>query len=133
MELQGTVNLVNFLYHHRRTLGNESGSGVLWVDAICINQNDVPERNKQVLLMRQVYEKAASTIVWLGVERKEFEKGLLLIERAPKTPVSGALNRGNYDYTEMLVDMNPWLEDEENVALVKVPSHPDSQICVYGR
>ncbi len=76
--------------------------------------------------MRQVYEKAVSTIVWLGVEKQQHEKGFLLIERAPKVPASGATPRGNYEYAEMLVDMNPWLEEEENVALVKVKSRPSS-------
>ncbi|KAK3312553.1 heterokaryon incompatibility protein-domain-containing protein [Apodospora peruviana] len=38
----------------------------LWIDAICINQNDVQERSQQVLLMQRIYGHAEQVIVWLG-------------------------------------------------------------------
>lgn len=38
----------------------------LWVDAVCINQSDVQEKNAQIPLMRQIYENGAETIIWLG-------------------------------------------------------------------
>jgi hypothetical protein len=38
----------------------------LWVDAICINQEDVMERNYQVSLMAFIYPRAKEVIVWLG-------------------------------------------------------------------
>lgn len=38
----------------------------LWIDAICINQSDIPERGQQVLLMRQIYGQAETVCVWLG-------------------------------------------------------------------
>ncbi|KAE9380966.1 hypothetical protein N431DRAFT_459871 [Stipitochalara longipes BDJ] len=41
---------------------------VLWVDAICINQSDVSEKNIQVPLMREIYEFANKTVVWFGEE-----------------------------------------------------------------
>ncbi|KAL7928859.1 heterokaryon incompatibility protein domain-containing protein [Trichoderma chlorosporum] len=38
----------------------------LWVDAICINQHDVPERNSQVSLMGLIYRYAHEVLCWLG-------------------------------------------------------------------
>ncbi|RMJ16106.1 hypothetical protein BHE90_003000 [Fusarium euwallaceae] len=38
----------------------------LWVDAICINQDDGLERATQVKRMKQIYSIAMRTIVWLG-------------------------------------------------------------------
>ena len=38
----------------------------LWVDAICINQSDIPERNHQVTQMHWMYQVAERVIVWLG-------------------------------------------------------------------
>lgn len=38
----------------------------LWVDALCINQQDVNEKNAQIPLMRQIYENGSQTLVWLG-------------------------------------------------------------------
>ncbi|KAG4430131.1 hypothetical protein IFR05_014387 [Cadophora sp. M221] len=39
---------------------------ILWVDAICINQQDLKERAWQVQMMGNVYATAARVIVWLG-------------------------------------------------------------------
>ncbi|KAI0864818.1 heterokaryon incompatibility protein-domain-containing protein [Xylaria cubensis] len=38
----------------------------LWVDAICINQHDVTERNHQVQQMRHIYSFAVETVIYLG-------------------------------------------------------------------
>jgi hypothetical protein len=37
-----------------------------WIDAICINQEDVLERNQQVNLMTRIYKKAVGVHIWLG-------------------------------------------------------------------
>ena len=39
---------------------------IVWVDALCINQEDLAERNQQVQLMGQIYQQAIEAIVWLG-------------------------------------------------------------------
>ncbi|KAJ4196912.1 hypothetical protein NW759_016399 [Fusarium solani] len=39
---------------------------IVWVDALCINQDDLAERNQQVQLMGKIYQQAIETIVWLG-------------------------------------------------------------------
>src|SRR4051794_7217871 len=41
-------------------------SGYLWADAICINQEDLEERNSQVSMMGSIYESALSVIAWVG-------------------------------------------------------------------
>jgi hypothetical protein len=60
--LSTTANLDCALRHLRY----EDRCRVLWVDALCINQADVSERNHQVQLMRQVYSGAATVVIWLG-------------------------------------------------------------------
>jgi hypothetical protein len=52
------IALQHFRYHHavRR----------LWVDALCINQQDNEDRLHQVQLMRFVYQNAGRVLVWLG-------------------------------------------------------------------
>lgn len=44
---------------------------MLWVDALCINQGDVIERNSQVQLMNRIYSGASSVAVWLGHDRPD--------------------------------------------------------------
>ncbi|TRX87933.1 hypothetical protein FHL15_011165 [Xylaria flabelliformis] len=39
---------------------------VIWVDAICINQEDIREKGHQIALMHEIYKTASRTVVWLG-------------------------------------------------------------------
>ncbi|KAF7945151.1 hypothetical protein EAE96_009930 [Botrytis aclada] len=39
---------------------------VLWIDALCINQKDVSERNSQVKYMGTIYSKSSIVLAWLG-------------------------------------------------------------------
>lgn len=39
---------------------------VLWVDALCINQQDTAERNHQVGMMAGIFRRAERVLVWLG-------------------------------------------------------------------
>jgi hypothetical protein len=38
----------------------------IWIDALCIHQQDINERNSQVRIMDQIYTKAQMTVIWLG-------------------------------------------------------------------
>jgi len=51
----------------------------LWVDAICINQKDVAERNYQVTLMCDIYGKCLRTLVWLGPGVNDSDHGLAIL------------------------------------------------------
>ncbi|KIM99807.1 hypothetical protein OIDMADRAFT_181179 [Oidiodendron maius Zn] len=59
-----TKNLENALRHIRR----RDTVQILWVDALCINQEDQCEINAQVQKMGRIYERAESVIIWLGPE-----------------------------------------------------------------
>ena len=50
----------------RKSEEQHQASRLLWADAICINQNDVDERNSQVQLMGDIYRKAMTVVAWLG-------------------------------------------------------------------
>ncbi|KAH8746879.1 heterokaryon incompatibility protein-domain-containing protein [Hyaloscypha finlandica] len=39
---------------------------IIWVDALCINQEDIQERSSQVRLMGHIYGRASRTIIFLG-------------------------------------------------------------------
>jgi hypothetical protein len=42
------------------------GMGPLWIDAICINQDDHKERNSQVRMMGRIFTECLSLVIWLG-------------------------------------------------------------------
>ncbi|CAN9442971.1 unnamed protein product [Alternaria alternata] len=54
------------LYEALRHLRKENQIVALWVDALCINQFDINEKEEQVLKMAQIYRKAYNVNVWLG-------------------------------------------------------------------
>lgn len=56
-----------------RSLRFKSQSRFLWVDAICINQEDFQERSHQISLISSVYKHARRVVVWLG-ERSRFDQ-----------------------------------------------------------
>lgn len=68
-EFSVTTNLEAALQQIRRT----DEVRTLWVDAICINQDDIAERNSQVLLMDVIYRKSTKVLVWLGSDKLEAE------------------------------------------------------------
>lgn len=58
-------------------LRNRPGTDTLyWVDALCINQDDMAERNEQVKLMRHIYFRASKVLVWLGKMYDKYESML---------------------------------------------------------
>ncbi|KAI1363241.1 heterokaryon incompatibility protein-domain-containing protein [Xylaria arbuscula] len=54
-------NLYDALYHLRHAEVDRT----LWVDAICINQSHIAERNSQVEIMDIIYSRAQTVLVWL--------------------------------------------------------------------
>ena len=66
LQIKGTLfDALLGLYLYRR--GSADGALLyLWADALCINQDDVTERNSQVSLMASIYSRAKTVRIWLG-------------------------------------------------------------------
>lgn len=47
-------------------LRREDTTRFIWIDAICINQEDNDEKSREVQRMRHVYGEASGVVVWLG-------------------------------------------------------------------
>ncbi|KAI8712730.1 HET domain-containing protein [Fusarium sp. LHS14.1] len=64
-----TVNLFEGLRQIRESMFEDGTLPQLpiWVDAICINQDDKNEKAKQVPNMHQIYSTAEGVLLWLGV------------------------------------------------------------------
>ena len=56
----------------------------LWVDALCINQNNPIERGHQVSFMRSIYKSAEETLIWLGEDDGTVENALRLVVKIVK-------------------------------------------------
>ncbi|OTA64865.1 HET-domain-containing protein [Hypoxylon sp. EC38] len=57
-----TINLS----HALRALVSDGKTRRLWIDAVCVNQEDLDERSQQVRLMRKIYERSSGVPIWLG-------------------------------------------------------------------
>lgn len=53
------------VYNAMSTLASHT-KGLLWIDAICINQNDRTEREHQVGIMGRIFSGAERVLAWLG-------------------------------------------------------------------
>lgn len=60
------VSVTASLHAALHQLRNRSLPRLSWADAICIDQDNTEELNKQVQMMALIYAKAAKVIVWLG-------------------------------------------------------------------
>ncbi|KAE9379795.1 HET-domain-containing protein [Stipitochalara longipes BDJ] len=66
--IQIRENLWAALYHLRK----DSQPRTLWVDALCINQDDNRERNHQVGQMDRIYSEATSVVAWVGSKQSQY-------------------------------------------------------------
>ena len=56
------LQMLQYLHRHQKNGRRRR----IWIDAICINQEDKEEKRMQIPLMRGIYSRAASVIVWMG-------------------------------------------------------------------
>lgn len=66
-EFRVTRNCEQALRHLRHATEPKS----LWIDAICIDQQNVAERGQQVGLMAEIYRSAPGILAWLGPRTKD--------------------------------------------------------------
>lgn len=75
------VSIHESLWLALQRLRHETEERILWIDAICISQVNNAERNDQVLLMRKLFHKAESVIIWLGEESHDSAVAFDLVSR----------------------------------------------------
>ncbi|KAI4098230.1 MAG: hypothetical protein L6R37_006600 [Teloschistes peruensis] len=61
-----TVLVTQHLHAALLRLRQPTTPRLVWIDQLCINQNNIPEKNAQVRLMADIYKRAQRTVVWLG-------------------------------------------------------------------
>ena len=70
------------LYAALSRLQYRSYSRLLWIDAICIDQTDVKEKERQIPLMAEIYANARCVLVWLGEAEDDGDRALEAISLA---------------------------------------------------
>ncbi|CAG9985251.1 unnamed protein product [Clonostachys byssicola] len=54
-----------------RPFGRRPAPRLIWADGVCINQDDVEERQRQVSIMGSIYRTAARVVVYIGPESED--------------------------------------------------------------
>jgi hypothetical protein len=67
------IEVTQNLFEGLRRLRHPSLARRMWVDAVCINQNDTAERSSQVSRMAEIFARASEVAVWLGEDGLEGE------------------------------------------------------------
>ncbi|KAK5135496.1 hypothetical protein LTR08_005131 [Meristemomyces frigidus] len=70
----------NHLYDALLALRHVETSRFLWIDAVCIDQSNIPERNQQVSKMSEIYGDAQNVCVWLGTASLESRMAINFIK-----------------------------------------------------
>ncbi|RBR13500.1 uncharacterized protein FIESC28_08128 [Fusarium coffeatum] len=64
-----------------RQFRHPDDSIMMWIDQICINQDDNIEKAQQIPLMSKIYKLATNTVIWLGEASEGSDSALKLLER----------------------------------------------------
>ncbi|KAI4276228.1 MAG: hypothetical protein LQ337_002627 [Flavoplaca oasis] len=81
---------------------------LFWVDAICINQSDVEERNAQIQHMEYIYKHAFKVYGWLGTPHDEEEVRLAVSLMAKfHTFIRDGLAKYNNDMNKVSTTISP--------------------------
>lgn len=63
----------------------------VWVDALCINQNDLFERAEEVPRMRTIYKSARTVVIWLGESKDDSDLAMRLIKTLARSCEDGSV------------------------------------------
>ena len=96
-----------------RRLRHATQPQTFWIDALCINQEDLDERASQVLIMQRIYHKSTMVKLWLGETSDHSNEGFEVLRQLAEIA------------KERLVDQSVEdLYDKEYLESQRLPSFP---------
>ncbi|KAK0616869.1 heterokaryon incompatibility protein-domain-containing protein [Immersiella caudata] len=85
------------------TVFGHAAPTLFWIDAICINQQDISERSSQVQMMGQIYKSAHHVVGWLGSDPESGQAARDLQDLSTQWVVPG----DNVEAMEAFMDAQP--------------------------
>jgi Heterokaryon incompatibility protein (HET) len=108
-----------------RCLQHQNEPRMLWVDFVCINQDDYDERKQQVQIMYRIFSKAEKVIAYLGDEADGSERLPNLLRRINDAHFKDAEDQADSDK----LFIQPWVE-EDWVRLGLPPSEDEAWLIL---
>jgi Heterokaryon incompatibility protein (HET) len=90
----GQIDITKNLAEALRHLQYETEPRYVWIDALCIDQENLAEKNHQVNLMKEIYAFANEVIVWLGPDDQGIASEVFLDIAATLSSFKIAISRG---------------------------------------
>lgn len=85
-----TAYVTDQLYGAMKRLRYSDKPRPIWIDALCIDQNDIDDRARQVSQMRQIYASATRVVIWLGTSPWGLEDAFLRAKQRPPPTAYGS-------------------------------------------
>ena len=82
------VKIGENLHAALQRLRKEDETRYLWIDLICINQQDLEERSAQVKLMWDIYSQADQVFAWLGSEKDGSQEVPFILDKIKAAQVT---------------------------------------------
>lgn len=108
---KGWLNITKNLHLALKSLRHRDCDRILWIDAICIDQDNPRERGHQVQQMKDVYAAADTVICWLGsatYETNVLMQSLKLLKQESMRCASGGWTNSNW--SDLWSSIQPVLE-----------------------
>ncbi|TGO18457.1 hypothetical protein BPAE_0382g00020 [Botrytis paeoniae] len=104
-----------------QNMRKEDHSIVMWIDQICINQEDNKEKEMQIPLMARIYKHAFNTVIWLGQWGPDSDSAIQLLKDINVTLL---FNQLNIDFENLERMQLPKSESNTWHAVWRFLSHP---------
>ena len=97
LELEsGSLKITEHLASALRHLRLSDQKRNLWIDAVCINQQDNEEKGQQVGMMAEIYKMASEVLIWLGEATEQTSTAFDALHKLAESAVSYGIE-GNAD------------------------------------
>ncbi|KAH7082693.1 heterokaryon incompatibility protein-domain-containing protein [Paraphoma chrysanthemicola] len=117
------LNVTHNLAAALRRLRYTNRPRTLWVDAVCIDQSNLSERNEQVRQMVRVYSMAARVLIYIGEKEKSSDLAMDAI-----ADITGEVTHVRFLAVEDLLN-RPWFE---RVWVIQEVARSKSAIVICG-
>ena len=87
----GRLPITESLHQALRRLRSETKEIVLWVDAVCINQDNPHEKAMQLELMQHIFRSANNVLAWLGEEADDSHYAIEALRRLESISSNGKI------------------------------------------
>jgi hypothetical protein len=106
---------------------------ILWADAICINQNDLIEKQRQVAMMGDIYKTASRVLIWLGCGNDKTDCAIRGYQETAETPEIQSLIQQLTHSTNIAADFTYFLNAQWTAFMEpgNVEEHPLLMLCDY--